>query len=190
VADVTTDTRAKILGAGARLFTREGFHVVGVDRVAREAGVSKRTLYAYFPTKEELLRAVLRDAGPSITAAVLPDGDDGTPGERIRAVFTRQRELAARPSFTGCPFVALANELRNPRTPATKIAARLKLGLTAFFAEQAARAEAEDADVLAEQLTVLWDGANSYVLLHGRYPQSTFAAVDALLAAHGVAPAQ
>jgi AcrR family transcriptional regulator len=183
---VSTETRAKILGAGARLFTREGFHVVGVDRVAREAGVSKRTLYAYYPTKEQLLRAVLRDAGPAITASVLPDGSD-SPREQIHAVFTRQQELAARRNFSGCPFVALANELRNPRAPAAKIAARFKLGLTAFFEEQAGRAEARDPASLAEQLTVLWDGANSYVLLHGHYPQSTPAAVDALLSAHGVA---
>lgn len=48
--------------AGARdIFLRDGFAVASVDDIAREAGVSKATLYSYFPDKHEIFLAVLRE---------------------------------------------------------------------------------------------------------------------------------
>jgi len=47
--------------AGARdVFMREGFEGASVDVIARDAGVSKATLYSYFPDKQQLFMAVLR----------------------------------------------------------------------------------------------------------------------------------
>ncbi len=43
-----------------RVFLREGFAAASTDVISREAGVSKRTLYAYYPSKEELFGDVLR----------------------------------------------------------------------------------------------------------------------------------
>ena len=43
-----------------RVFLREGFAAASTDAIAWEAGVSKRTLYAYYPSKEELFGDVLR----------------------------------------------------------------------------------------------------------------------------------
>jgi AcrR family transcriptional regulator len=48
-------TRAAISTAAIGLFTERGFDAVGVAEVARVAEVSKRTLFAYFPTKEDLV---------------------------------------------------------------------------------------------------------------------------------------
>ncbi|MEV6876399.1 TetR family transcriptional regulator [Amycolatopsis sp. NPDC051128] len=48
-------TRAAISAAAIRLFLERGFDAVGVAEVARVAEVSKRTLFAYFPTKEDLV---------------------------------------------------------------------------------------------------------------------------------------
>ena len=46
--------------AGAReVFLREGFEGASVDQIARDAGVSKATLYSYFPDKQALFMAVL-----------------------------------------------------------------------------------------------------------------------------------
>ncbi len=48
-------TRAAISEAAIRLFLDSGFDAVGVAEVARVAEVSKRTLFAYFPSKEDLV---------------------------------------------------------------------------------------------------------------------------------------
>jgi TetR/AcrR family transcriptional repressor of mexJK operon len=56
----TQAKREQMLAGAQRVFLREGFAAVSTDRLAQEAGVSKRTLYAYYPSKEELFVQVLR----------------------------------------------------------------------------------------------------------------------------------
>lgn len=48
----------EILEAAIAVFSRSGFESASMDRVAEEAGASKRTVYNYYPSKEALLRAV------------------------------------------------------------------------------------------------------------------------------------
>ncbi len=52
--------QGQILSGARRVFLREGFAAASTDVIAREAGVSKRTLYSYYPSKEELFQDVLR----------------------------------------------------------------------------------------------------------------------------------
>ncbi len=52
----------EILAAALTVFTERGFAATRVDDVASRAGVTKGTVYLYFPTKEELFKAVIRDA--------------------------------------------------------------------------------------------------------------------------------
>jgi TetR/AcrR family fatty acid metabolism transcriptional regulator len=51
--------RSRILEAALRVFARSGFHVASVDDIVREAGVARGTFYLYFPSKQELLGALL-----------------------------------------------------------------------------------------------------------------------------------
>ena len=52
---------ATILGAARRAFLASGFGAVSMDRIAREAAVSKATVYAHFASKEALFGAVVAD---------------------------------------------------------------------------------------------------------------------------------
>ncbi len=52
--------RDQILDGGRRVFLRDGFAGASTDAIAAEAGVSKRTLYAYYPSKEDLFVDILR----------------------------------------------------------------------------------------------------------------------------------
>lgn len=59
-----TDTRESILDATDRLMQRYGFRKMTMDDIAREAGISKRTIYTYFPSKEEVgLSSIARVVG-------------------------------------------------------------------------------------------------------------------------------
>jgi AcrR family transcriptional regulator len=51
---------AELLEAALTLFVEKGFAATRSEEVARAAGVSKGTLYLYFPSKEELLKAVIQ----------------------------------------------------------------------------------------------------------------------------------
>ncbi len=53
--------RDQILAGARRVFLRDGFAAAGTDAIAAEAKVSKRTLYVYYPSKEELFAGVMRD---------------------------------------------------------------------------------------------------------------------------------
>ncbi len=52
-------TRERIISAAAKLFYNEGIRSVSVDAVAEEAGVTKRTLYYHFASKDDLIGAYL-----------------------------------------------------------------------------------------------------------------------------------
>jgi TetR/AcrR family transcriptional regulator, mexJK operon transcriptional repressor len=53
--------RDQILSGARRVFLRDGFAAASTDAIVAEAKVSKRTLYAYYPSKEELFAGVMRD---------------------------------------------------------------------------------------------------------------------------------
>src|SRR5262245_35012110 len=66
----TPDFAEKILAAAARLFGARRFHEVRMEDVAVEAGVSKGSLYGYFPDKERMYRAVLERASRQLVAVL------------------------------------------------------------------------------------------------------------------------
>ena len=55
--------RDRIVRVAEKIFLRSGFNRVSMDDVARELGMSKKTVYSHFESKEELLRAVLAAPG-------------------------------------------------------------------------------------------------------------------------------
>lgn len=54
-----SETRRRILESAYKLFYREGFQRTGVDEVAEAAGITKRTLYNHYPSKDDLIAGVL-----------------------------------------------------------------------------------------------------------------------------------
>jgi AcrR family transcriptional regulator len=151
--------RERLLRAAADLFYREGVASVGVEKLCQTAGVSKRSMYQLFETKDDVVAESLRQFGPHTVAGYFPDeAADLTPRERILYVFQRLEEQAATPDFRGCPFVNTAIEMKDPRHPARLVARDFKQQLTAYFERQAALGGARDPQTLAAQLTVIFDG--------------------------------
>lgn len=54
-----TEKQRQIVDAACRLFTEQGYEVTSMDKVAAEANVSKRTVYSYFESKEDLFCSVM-----------------------------------------------------------------------------------------------------------------------------------
>ncbi|MFF5079908.1 TetR/AcrR family transcriptional regulator [Actinoplanes sp. NPDC000266] len=177
-------TRDRLLDAAADLFYREGVGV-GVEALSRAAGVSKRTMYQLFGSKDEIMAAGLDRVGPAFNALLLPADDGGTPRERILHVFRSFEATATAPGFQGCPFVAVSLEVKAPDHPARLVARRYKDMLTAFFRAEAEKGGAADPEKLARQLTMTFDGASAWAVMHGEAPDAAdMAAV--LLDAAGV----
>jgi AcrR family transcriptional regulator len=169
----------RILSTADRLFYSQGIRAIGVDTVAAEIGISKRTLYNYFPSKEGLVIAYLT------RRYVVPKPTDDPPLDQILAAFDRLERGIAKEDFRGCPFVNAVTELGDA---VAKIAADVKEQRRLWFRELLSRLDATDADGLATQLTLLIEGAISAALVR-RDPALARAAKTAatvLMAAAGV----
>ncbi|MHA5054558.1 TetR/AcrR family transcriptional regulator [Streptomyces sp. SD15] len=151
--------RERLLEAAALLFYREGVHV-GVEALCRAAGVSKRSMYQLFTSKDEVLAASLERAALTYWEALNPREDDRPPRARILYIFEQLESLSRSPSYRGCPLVATAVELKDPEHPASMVARRFKDMLTNYFHQEARRADVPDPEQLARQLTVVFDGSS------------------------------
>ncbi|BCB76143.1 hypothetical protein GCM10022251_68160 [Phytohabitans flavus] len=159
-----------------------------MERLCQTAGVSKRSMYQLFATKDDLVAESLRVHGPAIVTGYFPASDaELSPRERIRYVFERLDEQSGTPGFYGCPFVNTAVETRDPDHPAAAVARAFKDQLTAYFATHAKTAGAGDPEGLAVQLTMVFDGAAVRAVMRGTtLDGAATRTADALLAAAGV----
>src|SRR5688500_4971898 len=132
------DTQGRILEAAYRLFRRHGYGRVSMDEIAAATGVTKRSLYYHFESKDQLLSAVLEDQHQLALAAFRTFGDKlaGSPDAIIEGLF---RDLAAwsdRPRLAGSGFTRLVIELADsPGHPARLIARRHKAMLEGHLAQ-------------------------------------------------------
>src|ERR1041384_4616719 len=104
----SNEMRERILETADRLFYEQGIRAVGVDTVAAEAGISKRTLYNYFPSKDDLIVAYLSRRFRTVPLT----GDP--PAAQILEQFDRLERAFASGRFRGCPFVNAVAELKEP----------------------------------------------------------------------------
>lgn len=80
----------QVIAAVRELATEGGFEAVQVREVAKRAGVALATLYRYYPSKDDLVRAAVNDQVQMLRMDVVtrPPRQD-TPGARAAAVFVR-----------------------------------------------------------------------------------------------------
>ncbi|MFF8392129.1 TetR/AcrR family transcriptional regulator [Streptomyces sp. NPDC016172] len=160
----TTDkasTRDRLLDAAAELFYREGVSL-GVETLCRSAGVSKRSMYQLFASKDEVLAASLARRLPEYEERLAPGPQEsGSPRERILHVFERLEKASAEPAYQGCPYLAALVELKDPEHPASAVARGAKEWLLSFFRTQAEEGGARDPELLARQLMLVFDGASA-----------------------------
>jgi AcrR family transcriptional regulator len=143
----------RILATADRLFYQRGVRAVGVDTVAAEAGISKRSLYDYFPSKDALVAAYLE------RRCRLPAESGEPPEMQILAVFDHLGQAFRSGTFRGCAFVNAVAELGDTCQAAKGIAARYKEERRSWFRDRLERMGVSDADGLATQLAMLLDGA-------------------------------
>ncbi len=159
--EVKQSPRERLLEAAATLTYRDGVGI-GVEALCKAAGVSKRSMYQLFESKDELLAASLEERAADFVAGLLPPTDDGrSPRERVLHVFERLESQAGAPEFRGCRYLAVQIELKNQTHPASRVAHQIKTNLTAFFRSEVSEGGASDPDLLARQLILVFDGASA-----------------------------
>ncbi len=172
----------RILAAADKLFYTKGIRAIGVDAIAAEANVSKRTLYNHYPSKDALIVAYLNGRFRYVTLSDVPAA------EQILGVFDRLERVFGTPAFRGCPFVNAVAELGDEKHAAAGIAIQFKEERRQWFKALLERLKAKDPEMLATQLQILTDGAIATALVRGdpAYARSARAAAATLLQAAGV----
>jgi AcrR family transcriptional regulator len=152
--------RERLLSAASELFYREGVHTVGVDRIVEHAGVAKATLYTLFGNKDGLVRAYLTERHAATRERMDRElvARFDTPRERLLGVFELQGLVFAEPGFHGCAFVG-ANAESSAGTSVEEVTDDYRRWLHSLFFGLANEAGATDAQGLARQLVLLFDGA-------------------------------
>jgi AcrR family transcriptional regulator len=174
-------TRGRILDAAGRLFYRDGIRPVAMDAVAEMAGITKRTLYYHFDSKDDLVIAYLRHTGERLDASLARamSRRGGSAMDRLQGLFEDLEARFAREEFRGCPFVNAAAELTES-APARAEAATYKERMRAWFESMVRELGARDPVALSEQLAILLDGAIAIWLVR-RDPRAAARAREAAL---------
>jgi AcrR family transcriptional regulator len=145
--------KERILETADRLFYLRGIRAIGVDTIAAEIGISKRTLYNHFPSKDALIRAYLE------RRFVQPRDSDKSPVEQILGTFDSLERRFASKDFRGCPFVNAVAEVGPENRSVRKIAVAFKESRRLWFRDLLVQTGVADPDGLATQLVLLVDGS-------------------------------
>jgi AcrR family transcriptional regulator len=162
-------TQQRILAAAYQLFYKRGFSRVSVDEIAELAGITKRSLYYHFESKDELLAAVLeRQQELSFTQIrQYEDRYRGSPEEIVSVLFAAFARWSAQAGWTGAGFTRIVMELADlPGHPARKAAHRHKLAAERWIAEILERAGVAAASERAKEIVLLIEGTNALILTH------------------------
>lgn len=162
-------TRERIISAANALFYNDGIRGVSVDAVAAKAGITKRTLYYHFTSKDELVAAYLAGRDQPNLALFrkwFAEADGGLPA-KVEAIFRNLARSARHPKWKGCGFLRTSAELANmPGHPAIKIGAAHKKKFEEWLRATFEAEGIADPLRLARQILLLLDGAFAVVLLH------------------------
>lgn len=186
-------TRAKVLAAATDLFYARGVHAVGVDEIARSAGVSKLSVYRHFGSKDRLVAEVLATRSDRVHAWLarsVEHVEDDSPRARILAVFDAICAWYGQSGFRGCAIVNGATDTRGDRGDIPMIARRHLEQYERLFGAELAAMGADDPAGLARQLLVLVEGATVVAAIEGspdagsHARQAAETLLDALRPAH------
>ena len=166
-----SEARERLLRAASELFYREGITRVGMDRILREAGVTRATMYRYFDGKEQLVAAYLRREDEALRAA-FPDPAGAPPAEALPPAESPEPSRAAldellvgiaddvvRHHDRGCPFINAAAEYPDPDSEVRRIVRAHRDWFAATVRSRLILAGAPDPSATAAAIVLLRDGA-------------------------------
>ncbi|MEW1599783.1 TetR family transcriptional regulator [Streptomyces sp. NPDC093808] len=154
-----TPAGLRIVAAAEELFYERGITAVGVDLIAEHSGVTKRTLYNRFGSKDNLVAAYLSGRDRRWRSAVRAAVDaGGSAEEAVTAPFEALKSWTGTYA-RGCAFLNALAELPDPRHPGHRVAAEQKRWLLGLFEKLTTAAGCADPATLAARLFVLHEGA-------------------------------
>ncbi len=171
--------RQVLIDKATELFSQEGYHAVGIDRIISESGVAKMTLYNHFPSKSELVVEVLRQREASAADSLRAFVDRyAQPLDRLKGVFEWHEAWFSEKTFYGCMFINAASEFPDRADAIHRASAAQKRHVTELLGTLLEELfSAAVAAHLAGQFLILIDGATVTAQISGK-PDSAMLAWD------------
>jgi AcrR family transcriptional regulator len=192
-SDSALPVRERILATASELFYRDGVRAVGIDAIIAKSGVAKASLYKWFPSKDDLIAAFVDEKDRKFWEYW--DAVEARHAVSAAAELHAHLRWIARyidsPQFTGCPFINVAAAFADPKHPGRARCGAHKEELRRRLRTLARAAGAKEADLLANQLLLLIDGAfTSKQMLNEKGAQGVLVKTAlSLMQLHGIAPA-
>ncbi|MBL4908374.1 MAG: TetR/AcrR family transcriptional regulator [Sneathiella sp.] len=185
---MSASKRDELVHKALKIFYRDGFHATGMDKLVKETGISKTSMYKHFRTKDDLILASLRLRDELFRNKFVRKVETlaGDPAAQLLAMFDALDDWFHELDFRGCMFIKASGEFPIKGSPIYDTAAEHKKLLLDYVEKLAAQTTAKDPLLLARQLTLLKEGA--IVAAHMRGPEGI--AADAKLAAEALIKAQ
>lgn len=157
--------REHLVKTALELFYKDGFHSTGIDKILRESGVAKMTLYKHFRSKDDLILAALQERDRQFREWFVKELESmaKSPQEKLLATFD-VLELWFQGDFRGCMFINASAEFSDKNEDIHRFSGEHKKLMIDYLTEIAKAAEVPDPATLAFQLSVLMEGA--IVLAH------------------------
>jgi len=178
----TSEARQRILETADRLFYQDGVRAVGIDRIIAEAEVAKMSLYNHFPSKDDLILAVLKHREESVLgffrAAMERHGRKTK--NPLRAFFAALKDFFESPGFRGCPFQNAAVELADPAHPGTEFVRGHKQRFSQFLRGLVEETVGKAGAKVAPAVNILVEGAIMTAVIQGN-PSAADVARDAAM---------
>lgn len=164
-----TDTRTRLLDAGAELFTAKGFNGTGLSEILQLAKVPRGSFYHYFASKKEFAIVLIERTRDDFIEELRPLLSDRriSPLQRLRRTFEHVRECCGEAGPTvECLITKIALETGNLSEPVHAAVKCTYQQWSALLAQAIREGQAageieahHDPDRLADVLTMLWEGA-------------------------------
>jgi AcrR family transcriptional regulator len=152
--------RDRIAGAARGLFHKHGIRGIGVDAIAEAAGTNKMTLYRHFGSKDDLIIQCLRDVAREAEGwwTQIEAGNPGDPAAQLHAWVLGCAECVF-DDDRGCDLANAAVELAETNHPARRVIESIKTEQRDRLAKLCRDAGIAQADLLADTLSLLLEGA-------------------------------
>ncbi|MHB0775613.1 TetR/AcrR family transcriptional regulator [Halomonas sp. WWR20] len=166
----TMSKRDDILQTATRLFNERSYQAVGVDLIRDEAGVSKMTLYHYFPGKEALIQEVLNSRHERFKTSLERAVQTETTAEgKLHALFDWHARWFASADFHGCMFIKAAEEFGQAQASVLAISRHHKAWVRTLIEDVLADMDSNTKH-MASLIQLLLDGMIVNAYLSGREP--------------------
>ncbi len=153
--------KSKILVVATDLFQTRGINSTGVDTIVAVAGTTKMTLYKYFVSKENLILEVLKKGHDDFQGWLTEQLNTSSkkPSEKLLKLFEFIEEWVTSPNFRGMGFIKASAEFPNEESPVHQLSSEQSREFRQYIGRLASDANIKDAEGLALQLSLLFEGA-------------------------------